>query len=606
MKSTLPYLKRLVLFSLLWLGLSNLHAIPSSVDPWGFSQRAEDQEGVQLLRTGKFPEVIEFAKKRLQVNANDATAVTLLSLANLGLGNDEQALSEAALCARMNPAQGFVTYQGLARFYQQKQRPFRALVVARRALEIRPDADLAELASSVYLAQGRLGEAKAVLARSPSQVSADISLARIRLVEAKYEGAVEAGERAAAVQPSNPGIQLILASAYLVLDQLDSAQRCYERARAIQPDFRDADYYLALVDLARNQAGKAVQRLSALTRQTPPHKQALLATTIAQLGMGDLDAAEKTASEVLKLAPEDPLAHLAMGCLRVSQQRVGDADHEFRGANGLYLDFVLPGFNSAQELQASATFKPADFALANLFVMEGLPHAVRRIAGASRNRLLAVAKARADMKLKDWDAGRKRLTAATSTGTPPLLCGWIQLGELEAAAGDRLAAIKAFQKAVQISGKMPGTQLRLGNLYYEGADYDNAISSFRQVIALAPQASVGYNQLAWVLAEKKGSYVEALGYAKQGLALEGENIGIRDTLGWIYYLSGRQAEAAKVYREIMSKPIQNPGVWYRIALVLGQAGEKDQAAKCFEQALNLSTSFPEASKAASALDVSLP
>jgi tetratricopeptide (TPR) repeat protein len=87
-----------------------------------------------------------------------------------------------------------------------------------------------------------------------------------------------------------------------------------------------------------------------------------------------------------------------------------------------------------------------------------------------------------------------------------------------------------------------------------------------------PEDARSYNNLAWLLAEEKGSQEEALSVAQRAQQLRPKDGRITDTVGWVYYKQGKLSEAERSGRpptsyqgRLLSSTIW---VWSRI----GKAG----------------------------------
>jgi Flp pilus assembly protein TadD len=101
---------------------------------------------------------------------------------------------------------------------------------------------------------------------------------------------------------------------------------------------------------------------------------------------------------------------------------------------------------------------------------------------------------------------------------------------------------------------------------------------------------VAANNLAWLIAAD-GDLVEALRLALIAeLTLQGAPHAV-DTLGWMYYLSGRQGEALHFLKIARDKKPTNPTYQYHWGAVNLRAGNKTEARGALARALQLSKTF---------------
>ncbi len=69
------------------------------------------------------------------------------------------------------------------------------------------------------------------------------------------------------------------------------------------------------------------------------------------------------------------------------------------------------------------------------------------------------------------------------------------------------------------------------------------------LIELSPDSALALNNLAYILAIRKGSLGEALPLAERAHSLMPRSGVIADTLGWIYFMSGNSGQALPIMRE---------------------------------------------------------
>jgi predicted Zn-dependent protease len=104
------------------------------------------------------------------------------------------------------------------------------------------------------------------------------------------------------------------------------------------------------------------------------------------------------------------------------------------------------------------------------------------------------------------------------------------------------------------------------------------------------------------MAENGGNLDEALAYAEDALAQQGDNPYIADTLGWIYYKKNAHIKAVSLLGEAVKKLPENPVVRYHLGMALFKKGEPNNAKKTLEFALKMSPTFPGAEEARTTLE----
>src|SRR5262249_43572742 len=111
----------------------------------------------------------------------------------------------------------------------------------------------------------------------------------------------------------------------------------------------------------------------------------------------------------------------------------------------------------------------------------------------------------------------------------------------------------------------------------------------RNVLTLAPTNALAMNNLAYALARhQRDALPEALTLARKARTIASNDPSIADTLAWILYLSGDQAESRRVISESLRGAAANPQIQLHAAIINAAAGEYETASKQLARALELS------------------
>jgi tetratricopeptide (TPR) repeat protein len=116
--------------------------------------------------------------------------------------------------------------------------------------------------------------------------------------------------------------------------------------------------------------------------------------------------------------------------------------------------------------------------------------------------------------------------------------------------------------------------------------YDESIAQFRKVLDLKSNVPVVHAFTAVAFA-MKGMHRQALAeydqISDQDKAVSSETQLIADTLGWIYAVSGRRADALKIAEEFRQLSTHAYVDFYQLATIYAGLGEKDEAFRLLEK-----------------------
>jgi len=183
---------------------------------------------------------------------------------------------------------------------------------------------------------------------------------------------------------------------------------------------------------------------------------------------------------------------------------------------------------------------------------------------------------------------------------PGFVFARILLADSHARYGDAEGAVRALDEALPYASEEQAAvlQFRLGQMYEEQNRIEEATSSYEAAMKHPAMAPYACNNLAWILATRKKDTTAALRLAEQALKLGGSRPEILDTLGWIHCLNGNTEEALKYLEAAKKRLPQVPTVRYHLGVAYMKAGRQADAKAELEEALSISSSFPEATEAA--------
>jgi uncharacterized protein (TIGR03790 family) len=153
--------------------------------------------------------------------------------------------------------------------------------------------------------------------------------------------------------------------------------------------------------------------------------------------------------------------------------------------------------------------------------------------------------------------------------------------------GDRAGARRALEQAAELQPNVAHPHEMLAELSLLSGDPAGAADRYRKIIAIKPNDAVALNNLAYDIAVREKKPAEAIGLARKALAISPREPTIIDTVGWIEYLMGNTAEAAKLLVAASRGAPNNPEVRLHAAFALAAQGARAAAETELAAALKL-------------------
>jgi len=150
----------------------------------------------------------------------------------------------------------------------------------------------------------------------------------------------------------------------------------------------------------------------------------------------------------------------------------------------------------------------------------------------------------------------------------------------------------AYREALKLKKDDERTLYSLGVLLERKGKYEEAVSSFKNVIALNPKNAEAYNYAGYIYADRNQNLEEAHRLITEALKLEPENGAYVDSLGWVYYRMGRIEEArVEIERAVaLMKKTGNEDaiIFEHLAEIFIKQNMTGKAVKMYEKSLKIS------------------
>lgn len=311
----------------------------------------------------------------------------------------------------------------------------------------------------------------------------------------------------------------------------------------------------------------------------------------------------------LELAPSLPQVHRAWGRFLYAQKRVNEAESALKKATALDSKFVGAWIDLG-DLYVMGLNKPEDGVKAYRSLLAIDPN------HGGAHFALGVALSRLG---KASEAERELQAAAVLSPNNPMPPH--ALGRLYADQKEYGKALAAFGGALKVDPGFVQARLDSGDIYVTKGEYDKAISEYVAVSKSAspanavglvrigmleqkrgrqseaeqayldaiksnPKLAIAYNNLAWMMADRKIRLDDALKWAKQSTELAPNAPQFQDTLGWVHRARGELNRSVQVLERAAANPQAQAEVSYHLGVVYAEKGMNQKAMQSLRKALS--------------------
>ncbi len=155
----------------------------------------------------------------------------------------------------------------------------------------------------------------------------------------------------------------------------------------------------------------------------------------------------------------------------------------------------------------------------------------------------------------DWK-NEDNLWIATGKTSPSSPNTHNNLGDVYGRNGDKQAALREFQKAIDLKPNYADAYHNLANTYRELNQTDKALENYQKAIDFNPNLWQSYQNIAAIYFQNK-QYDKALEFMQKAVTANPRNINLRNNLGIVYLGSGNKEKAKEVFNLVLSADPKN-------------------------------------------------
>lgn len=164
--------------------------------------------------------------------------------------------------------------------------------------------------------------------------------------------------------------------------------------------------------------------------------------------------------------------------------------------------------------------------------------------------IIILLSARTIIRNIDWKS-EDNLWIATGKTSPSSPNTHNNLGDVYGRAGDKQAALKEFQKAIELKPNYGDAYHNLANTYNELGSPDKALENYQVATKFNPNLWQSYQNMAAIYFEQK-KYDLSLENLQKAILINPGNLNLRNNLGLVYLIMGNKDQAREIFSEILT------------------------------------------------------
>jgi tetratricopeptide (TPR) repeat protein len=433
-----------------------------------------------------------------------------------------------------------------------------------------------------------------ILKSRPNDVEGLVFKGELLRAKNDSSAAIESLKAALHNEPDNAVAHYQLGLAYAQQRDINRAESEWREAVRIRPGLTDAQRSLATLQIGRGEYDNALQTAQQIINAQPFSGEGFILKGIAELGMRKYADAEHDDREALKRIPQNSAPYIQLGHVQLAQKHYGEAQNFYQQA-------LEKDPSSADALRGLMTAymeqKQYDKAIAA---------ANAQIAKSpnTSNFYNLLGTALFDGK-KDYSGAQSALRKAVDLDKNNV-DALVKLGKVYIQQGNVDQALGLYQQASKDNPRESRFYVLTGELYEAKQNWDQAKAMYQQALSVSADDPRAANNLAYLILEHGGNVDVAMNMAQTARRGLPDSPNAADTLGWAYYQKGIFQSAINQFQEALrlnqkNGGADNPVVHYHLGLAYQKVNQNGLARQQLEKAVKLKPEYADAQKALSEL-----
>lgn len=315
------------------------------------------------MKTGKENNAIKYAMKAKEIAPQDYTFDYLIGTAYVALKIYNKGIEYLEAALALNP-EHFQIYNNLGTAYLLVGSREKAIDCYKKAIKIRPEDAISYYnIGSIYQIQNKHEQACDYFEKAyhlDNQENYLISLALSELKSMQLEKAAKHYKALAILHPEKDSFQYNLASCYELMRDFQSAINIMKLLLARNPKSITMAQKLANLYIETRNFRQAKDLYDSIILKASPSSEVLYQYAILSTQLYDTGTAEKIFKKVIKMNPENAVAHKDLGVIYLNQRLFDYAEDEFRIAMELAPNDFDIIFEYANYLYSVSKYQEAD------------------------------------------------------------------------------------------------------------------------------------------------------------------------------------------------------------------------------------------------------
>lgn len=439
-------------------------------------------------------------------------------------------------------------------------------------------------AADVLLRAGQAVEADAqiaqVLQADPQNIDGLLLRGKMAMARGRPDLAIEDFRNVLQHRSESFDVLSMLVRAYVASGQSSLAEQGLRRAIEVQPEHEGARLELVKLLGVERRYDEALVEIDKGLAVLPNNLVILQARVEVLMAKQDWDRAEAQARQIQDLYPKAIAGYMQLGHIYFTQNRFDKAEETYKIAVAQSpLDH-----NALQSLIQAISMN------------EGLAAAQNYLEGFLKG---YVNHPTAYNIVGELYMARNEHTKAEAAFArayqlnPTWVSPYVNLAKLYQLRGELEAAVQVFLNGLAIVPDSVQLAMLLALTYEQLGWAEDAIDTYEGVLAKRPAMDPAASSLALLLARRQGDPAAAQRAVELAERFrESRSALYRDTLGWVYQLTGQSEAAQAVLERAVAQFPNMPQLRYHLGSVYASLGRREEALEQVSRAVEARVPFP--------------